>query len=255
MRVIGTWKNRLDYEESIQLADQLAAWLEARPLELELSICPPMIALAGVRESLPETVRMGSQNLIWDADNSFTGETSARSLKALGCDLAMIGHSERRVHLGETDEQVALKVATALDHALVPLVCLGESYDERKAGETTAVLERQIQPLLPRLRELDDPEAVLIAYEPAWAITTNKEKLPANPQLAEDDHLWLRNFLAENLPEIGRTIPLVYGAGVNATNVAEFLAVENIDGVLVGGASQSIASLTELLALADTVTA
>ena len=246
MRVIGTWKNKVGYFESQELARQLAEWMPGHLGEVSLTVCPATLALADVRRILPTDVTVGAQNVIWDAPNSFTGETSAESLKEVGCEIVMVGHSERRTFLSETDEQVSLKTNTILEHGLTPLVCVGETYDERVGEQTAEVIERQLTSIVEILKSWPE-KTVLIAYEPAWAITTNKQKLPANPQLAAVDHALIRGFLDSALPAAKGKIELIYGAGVNVSNVVDFITTENVDGVLVGGASQSFSSFTELI--------
>ena len=164
----------------------------------------------------------------------------------------MIGHSERRTYLGESNEQIANKLRAALKAGLGALVCVGETYSERIDGATERVLTEQIEALRPVLEEFG-LEGSRVAYEPAWAITTSEQSLPANPSLATKDHDFLRNLLIDKLGQPGESVPLIYGAGVNLGNVVEFAEIDNVDGVLVGGASQTLESLTTLIERLETV--
>lgn len=208
-------------------------------------ICPSAIALVEIRNVLPSTVQVGAQNIGWDSDHALTGEISASAVKESGASFAMVGHSERRTFLGETNQQVVMKVQTLIAHALTALICIGETYEERLNGKTEAVLREQIDSLIPAIQTADmDP---LIAYEPAWAITTNAQKLPADPELAAKNHDFIREYLVQCLGEKAENFELIYGAGVNPSNAAEIAALKNVQGLLVGGASQKAESFLELI--------
>lgn len=245
--VYGTWKNQLDHRASVALAKEVAAAAPALSAMADLTVFPPMISLPEVAGILGDHFAIGSQNVTWDAEHALTGETKASSLAAMGCAVVMVGHSERRVHLGETDEQVVRKAESVLAHGMRALVCIGETYDERIAEASHEIIRGQLQSFQHAIQSLDDPGRLVLAYEPAWAITTNEKSLPANPELAAEDHRFIRTELERLVPEQAAELKLVYGAGVNASNVGEFLAIPDIDGVLAGGASQSIEKLTALL--------
>jgi triosephosphate isomerase len=244
--LIGTWKNKLDLRESVTLAASIGAWLEEHEVEIELQLLPPVVALTQVASELSSRVSLGCQNIGWDAAHALTGETSAASARQAGAQFVMIGHSERRTYLGETDDQVAKKLESALRGGLGALVCIGETYAERIEGATESVIVEQVASIEPLLADTEGRQ-VRIAYEPAWAITTSEQRLPADPGLAERDHAFIRRLLIERLGARGAEIPLIYGAGVNVDNVADFAAIDNVDGVLVGGASQSLESLVGII--------
>ena len=245
MRVIGSWKNRLNHTQAVALAREIAAWPASAIDGLDVTLMPPMISLPDIRAVLPRTSSVGCQNVVWDAPNAFTGETSVAAAAEAGASIVMIGHSERRTFLGETNQQVALKVASVFAAGLTPLICVGETFEERQAAMTRQVIASQLRALYPMLAEHAD--GVLVAYEPAWAITTNAQSLPADPAIAAMDHAWLRSHLVEEVGDAARSVPLIYGAGVNEGNAGVFAATDDVDGVLVGGASQQSDTFLRLL--------
>ncbi len=248
LKVFGTWKNALTCSQSVELATTLAAYLQTRPVPFDLFLCPPMIALESVQRLSTGAFRLTAQNMTWDDAVTHTGETSAKALREIGCRYVMLGHSERRSHLGETDLHVARKVATAVQNGLVPLICVGETREELDAGRTQQVIAAQINTFLPAIESIDDPKQLMIAYEPAWAITTSVSPVPPDPKAAQGNHEQIRELVArERGSDFARGVAIVYGAGVNVSNVADFLRQPDIDGVLVGGASQEARRFIELL--------
>jgi triosephosphate isomerase len=177
---------------------------------------------------------VGVQNIYWEASGAFTGEVSAGMAAAAGATHTLIGHSERRHVFGETNEEVGWKVQAALEAKLVPVVCVGETIEERKAGRLDEVILQQVDAVLPILAEHPDAR-VLVAYEPVWAIGTGET---ATPQDASEAHGILRRRLGEVLgEERGHALPILYGGSVKPGNAAELLGAPEVDGVLVGGAS------------------
>ena len=232
--VVGNWKMHGTLAEARALATALRDGLR-RPRGVEVVICPPFTALAVVAEILTGSpLRLGGQDCHWEAAGAYTGEVSPAMLVELGCRYVLVGHSERRRELGETDEQISRKVQGALAHGLTPVLCVGETADERRQGLTFTTIEGQLRAGLSGLA----PEAivqVVLAYEPVWAIGTGNNATPAQ---AGEVHGYLRGLLSElTSKEMAQTIRLLYGGSVKADN-ADALAVEpEIDGVLVGGAS------------------
>jgi triosephosphate isomerase (TIM) len=205
-------------------------------------IFPPALSLAAVRNALGgrSDIQLGIQNIHTEAKGAFTGENSAPMAKDAGARLALVGHSERRHIFGETDDATAKKCALALQHGLVPLLCVGEKIDQREKGETDAVVLRQLRSGL----SLVDPGAlakVLIAYEPVWAIGTGKTATPAD---ASAVHSVIRNELSRivNSAETASSIPILYGGSVNRDNARSLLDAADVDGLLVGGASLEASS-------------
>jgi triosephosphate isomerase len=232
--IAGNWKMNLDRAGSVALAAGVAARAGEFP-RADLVVCPPLVYLAAVAEKLEgSTVGLGAQNMYFEGSGAFTGETSAAMLFDVGCQYVIVGHSERRQLLGETDAVVLKKTQAALAAGLVPIVCVGETLAEREAGRTHAVIEEQFCGSLAELSAADIGRVVL-AYEPVWAIGTGKV---ATPQQAEEVHTDLRGMLSSRYnAAVSATIRLLYGGSVKASNAAELLKQPNIDGALVGGAS------------------
>ena len=196
---------------------------------------PPAISFGAVAGALGERpdIQMGVQNIHWEDKGAFTGETSAPMARDAGARATLVGHSERRHVFGETDEETALKCAAAARAGLVPMLCVGETLEEREAGRTEEVVLRQLRAGLSRL-ESAQLATVMIAYEPVWAIGTGRN---ATPDDAAAVHGAIRATLRDIVGEKGATTPILYGGSVNRGNVAALLAADQVDGVLVGGAS------------------
>lgn len=247
-KLFGTWKNKLTPMRSIALAREMVAYVRSHPLTIEISICPSMAALHAIAAEVAGVMPLTAQNVVWDAPNSFTGETSADTLVEIGCKYVMLGHSERRLYLGEDDTQVSRKVETAIQHGLVPLVCVGEFYQDFKENRTEEVIRAQMAAIMPCLQACNSPDQFLIAYEPAWAITTSKEAIPCDPALAQQRHRLIRSILIQDLGDtFAENVSLIYGAGVTNENIGQFLDQADIDGGLAGGASQSIEKFSSLI--------
>jgi triosephosphate isomerase len=202
---------------------------------VDLLVCPPFAYLVPVSEIVKGTpVALGAQNMYHEANGAFTGETSAAMLLDAGCSYVILGHSERRHILGETDAAVNKKTRAALAAGLTPIVCVGELLDEREAGETSVVIRRQFDGSLADV-PADQIERVIIAYEPVWAIGTGKV---ATPQQAEEVHAELRGLLTKRYNDkAAGNVRILYGGSVKPSNAGDLLSQPNIDGALVGGAS------------------
>ena len=202
---------------------------------VDLVVCPPFVSLAAVRDAVAGSgVSVGAQNMHADGNGAFTGEISPPMLVGL-CEYVIIGHSERRQFFGETDDSVGRKVAAAVAHELRPIVCVGETLSERESGNAAEVIRWQVTSALAEL-DAGDADGLVIAYEPVWAIGTGRA---ATPEIA--DQIMggaIRSTVAAVLGlDVAAAVPLLYGGSVNAANAAEFAAVENVNGALVGGAS------------------
>ncbi len=232
--IAGNWKMNLDRAGSVALAAGVVARAGEFP-RADLVVCPPNVYMAAVAEKLQGSkVGLGAQNMYFEGSGAFTGETSAAMLLDVGCQYVILGHSERRALLGETDALVLKKTQAALAAGLVPIVCVGETLAEREAGRTHAVIAEQFTGSLAAL-SAEDIGRVVIAYEPVWAIGTGKV---ATPEQAEEVHTDLRGMLTGRYnAAVSETIRLLYGGSVKASNAAELLKQPNIDGALVGGAS------------------
>jgi triosephosphate isomerase len=209
--------------------------LYARRSGRSVYIFPPAASLAVVAEELRERpdIHVGVQNIHWEDKGAFTGETSAPIARDAGARVALVGHSERRHVFGETDEQTALKCAAAVRAGLTPMLCVGELLEEREAGKTEEVVLRQLRAGFKEM-EPEKVAASMVAYEPVWAIGTGRTATPAD---ASAVHSAIRSALQELIGERAAKVPILYGGSVNRNNVADLLAAENVDGVLVGGAS------------------
>ncbi len=210
MLIAGNWKM---FKTQAETRTFCAAF--EPPDGVEAVICPPYTSLAAAVES---ELTVFAQNVHWAGDGAFTGEISIAMLKELGVSGAIVGHSERRQYFGETDEGTARRAAAALAAGLRVIACVGELEAEREAGETEAVLRRQVSTLAPH-------PALVVAYEPVWAIGTGKT---ATPEIAQEAHAFIKSLL---------DAPVLYGGSVKPENAAELLAQPDVDGALVGGAS------------------
>lgn len=213
--------------------------------KVEIVVCPPFTSLVAVAEVLKgSNIGLGAQNLYWEKSGAFTGEVSAPMLKALGCTYVIIGHSERRTYFHETDETVNKKIFAALAEGLKPIVCVGETLEEREKGETFNVIKRQVTNGLARL-SAEHMQTVVIAYEPVWAIGTGKT---ATPEQAQEVHAFIRKLLTEMF---GKTTAdatrIQYGGSVNASNATTLMNQPDIDGALVGGASLKADSFEKIV--------
>ncbi len=198
----------------------------------EVVLCPPSVYLAAVADAVAGTpVELGAQNLYAADDGAYTGEINSAMLTDVGCRFVILGHSERRALMGETDAQVCEKLHAALAGNLIPIVCVGETLADREAGKTEQVVETQVRGSLDALDEVR-AAGIVIAYEPVWAIGTGKT---ATPEQAEEVHALIRKLLGELFtPEVAAQIRIQYGGSVKPGNAKELLGQPNIDGALVG---------------------
>lgn len=240
----GNWKMYKTSAEAEALVKELAAGLNKKDGR-EYVIFPPFPYIKDVSVKCSGTpIKTGAQNLYHEKQGAFTGEVSPSMVKDCGCTFALIGHSERRHIFQETDADVNKKVRAALDAGLEPMVCVGELLDEREKGETAKVLDRQIREGLAGF-SAEDFARITIAYEPVWAIGTGKV---ATPEMADEAHKIIRNILTETAGEaVAGTMPVLYGGSVKPDNIEGLYKMENIDGVLVGGASLESASFLKII--------
>jgi triosephosphate isomerase len=232
--IAGNWKMNTDRAGAVALAKSIINGVD-KYKAVDLLVSPPAIYLVPVGEVLAgSSVALGAQNMYHEANGAFTGEISAAMLRDVGCTHVILGHSERRHILGETDAAVNKKTLCALAAGLVPIVCVGELLAEREANQTAAVIRRQFDGSLAGV-SAEQIERTVIAYEPVWAIGTGKV---ATPEQAEEVHADLRKLLVERYNDRSAAkVRILYGGSVKAANAGELLARPNIDGALVGGAS------------------
>ncbi len=228
--VVGNWKMHGNFAANAELLQALLNLLPAQS-SVEVAVCPPFVYLPSVHEQLRHSaVKLGAQNLSTELQGAFTGEVSVWMLRDCGCNLVIVGHSERRQLLGELDVQVAAKALVALQHDITPIVCVGESLAEREANETLSVIARQLDALRSALND-DELRRIIVAYEPIWAIGTGRT---ATPEQAQEVHAFIREWLRSRSAEL---VPILYGGSVKAENARTLFAQNDIDGGLVGGAS------------------
>ncbi len=240
--VAGNWKMHKTSAEARRFARDLLRELP-RPMPCEAALFPPFTAVAALAEELKDTpVLWGGQDLHWEAAGAFTGAVAGEFLADLGCRYVLVGHSERRSLFGDSDDACARKFQAAVRAGLVPLLCCGETLTERDSGSTLAVLDRQLGAVL----GADAPAEFLVAYEPVWAIGTGRTATAA--QVAEA-HTWLRGWLETRLGALAADrVRLLYGGSVKPENAAELMALPDVDGVLVGGASLEPRSFLRIMA-------
>jgi triosephosphate isomerase len=230
----GNWKLNLTVKEAVALAGALKSQcfdVTGR----EIMVAPVFTALASVAAVLGDgPVRLGAQNLYWEESGAFTGEVSGPLLKDVGCSYVIVGHSERRQFFGETDASVNRRTAAARAAGLIPVVCVGESLDEREAGREQEVVEGQVTGALKGF-SADEVSEMVLAYEPVWAIGTGKTATCAQ---ANEIHAFIRGLLSRDFGDIvSDRVRILYGGSVKPGNVDELMAEPHIDGALVGGAS------------------
>ncbi len=244
--IAGNWKMNKIIAETAALIKEMAPQLDAIP-GVEKVVCPPFTALMAAKEAIGGAeIGLGAQNMYWEEKGAFTGQVSPVMLAEL-CQYVILGHSERRQYFGETDDGVNLKIVAALAHGLVPIVCVGESLAQRKAGQTEEWVADQVQAALMGL-PAHQVRRLIIAYEPIWAIGTGV------PATAEDANAVIagtvRGALSEMYGhEVAQAVRIQYGGSVQPANTTEFMALPDIDGALVGGASLKAYDFVEIVRL------
>ena len=242
--IAGNWKMHKNVSESIALVSQLKEMV-ADAKGVEVVVAPPFTALAAVAQVLKgSNILLSAQNTFWEESGAYTGEVSPSMLKDIGCACTIIGHSERRQYFGETNETVNKKLKTSLKASLLPIVCIGETLEERETGKTLKVIEEQVRGGLKGLSSAE-MEKVVIAYEPVWAIGTGKT---ATSEQAQEVHLFIRKVIAELFgSKLAESLRILYGGSVKADTIDELMAQKDIDGALVGGASLKADSFARIV--------
>jgi len=232
--IAGNWKMNMNHKQAGELAEGIVEKV-ADITGIDIVLCPPFTSLNAVRNIIKDTgISLGAQNMHWEEKGAFTGEISANMLLTLDCNYVILGHSERRAYFHETDEVVARKVKAAIESGLIPIVCVGETRDEREAAVTEKVVETQVRGAFEGLSSelLDD---AVIAYEPIWAIGTG---LTATSEQAQEVHAFIRKLLNGMFGiEVAEKTRIQYGGSMKPSNAHELLNEPDIDGGLIGGAS------------------
>jgi triosephosphate isomerase len=242
--IAGNWKMFKTEEEAVLFTEELARRV-ADVQDREILICPPSLYIHPVVHALVDSsVMVGVQNIFWEDQGAYTGEISAPMARSTGARFAVIGHSERRQYFAETDDTVNKRLMACLKASLTPIVCVGESLEEREARRTLDVVGSQLGKGLKGVPAKDAPHLV-IAYEPVWAIGTGKT---ATPQLAQEVHAFIRSVLKGIFgEEPALAIRILYGGSVKPDNIDDLMAQADIDGALVGGASLEAASFERII--------
>ena len=253
MLVVGNWKMNTRRADAAPLAHAVATAVgeeKAGAPSVGVAVCPPAVWLSDVATALAGTsVALGAQTMHAADNGAFTGEVAAPMLADLGCRFVILGHSERRQLFGETDAGVGEKVQQALAHGLVPIVCVGETLDERDAGTAESVVIRQLDAALDGVA-ISDAAALVVAYEPVWAIGTGRTAAPEDAQAV---HAVLRARLRERFGNVGASVKLLYGGSVKPGNAADLFSQPDLDGGLIGGASLDAAAFAAIVAAARKV--
>lgn len=248
--VIGNWKMNGDLAANAVLLNEIAAGLKSdlkhasgRALksdagQAEVVVCVPFPYLAQCRDLLRDAgvatdIALGAQDVSMHDAGAYTGDTSASMLREFDCRYVIVGHSERRAYCAESDDMVAAKAAAALAKGLTPIVCVGETLAQREAGQTAAIVKQQLDAVL-RVIPAEALQQIVIAYEPVWAIGTGNT---ATPQMAQEVHAILRARLMQQNPTAGANVSILYGGSMKPDNANALLAMDDIDGGLIGGAS------------------
>lgn len=242
--IAGNWKMYKTNPEAVQAASAIKG-LTADEDRVDIMIAPTNTALAAVADAIKGTpVALGAQNVHWESEGAYTGEVSAQMLTSVGCSHVIIGHSERRQYFGETDETVNRKIRAAVAAGLVPVMCIGENETQREQGLTFSILDKQIQNGLKNFF-LNDLSSLVLAYEPVWAIGTGKT---ATTQQAQEVHAHLRHWFGQAFGEdFSLKLRILYGGSVKPANIKDLMAMPDVDGALVGGASLDPESFSRLV--------
>ena len=236
MLIAGNWKMNTDADGAAALATEVAQAVSSFG-DVRVAVCPPLVSLSVVHVALAVSnthVTLGAQNMYFEDTGAYTGEVSATMLKSVGCSYVIIGHSERRQYFGETDKSVNRKTLKAMEYGLTPIVCVGETLEERDAGHEREVVRRQVVEALKGI-SLTDADQLVIAYEPVWAIGTGRT---ATPEQAQEIHQFIRTLLNDQFGgDMGSSIHILYGGSMKPGNAPELLGQPDVDGGLIGGAS------------------
>ena len=245
--IAGNWKMNKTATEAAEFARELVAEV-GNQSEVHVTVCPPFTALASVGPVLANsTIHLGAQNLFPDTNGAYTGEVSPGMLRDLYVGYVILGHSERRQVMGEKNDFINRKVLSALKSHIRPILCVGETLEERESAKTLEVIQSQLKGCLKDVSK-EDAERLIIAYEPVWAIGTGKN---ATPEQAQEVHAAIRGFLSTLYNStIARKIPLLYGGSLKPENAESLLTQRDVDGGLIGGAALEIRSFARIIEIA-----
>ncbi len=242
--IAGNWKMNKTAPEAVDTARKLIE-LTQDATDVEVMVAPTLLSLPAVAKTIQgSSLKLGAQNLYHESQGAFTGEVSADMVKAAGAEYVLIGHSERRQLFNETDASISLKIKAAVQAGLKPVLCIGETENERDEEKTFLVLDKQVRSGVESSRS-HELQHLVLAYEPVWAIGTGKT---ATVEMVDEVHTFLRNLLADLLSkELADKIRILYGGSVKPGNAKELMAIEDVDGALVGGASLEAETFSEIV--------
>mgnify|MGYP001155539958 CR=1 FL=1 len=244
--IAGNWKMNLTRAEGVRLVEAIAEGIQGVK-GVDVLVAPPFTALGALREAVGKAgIFLGAQNMHFEASGAFTGEVSGRMLQDAGCTHVILGHSERRSLFGEDNDVVDLKVKAAAFLGLIPVVCVGESLEEREANRTFDVIREQLDGSLKNYRADERmPPSSVLAYEPVWAIGTGRT---ATPEQAQEVHQFIREWIVETFDSAAaEQVRILYGGSVKPENIADLMSRPDIDGALVGGASLKAESFVPII--------
>lgn len=240
--IAGNWKMNGSRQFAVELVEKLQPVAEELSSSVEVVVAPPYVLMTTVGQYCSSGLKMASQDVSSFDGGAYTGEISADMLVDMGCRYSIVGHSERRALFGDTNELVAKKVVKSLEKDIAPILCVGETLEERETGKTLDVIREQIVSALKELNE-QQLKNVVVAYEPVWAIGTGKT---ATPEQAQEVHAFIRKEIAGMSESVAELMPIIYGGSVKADNAVSLFAMNDIDGGLVGGASLKFEEFAEI---------
>lgn len=236
--IVGNWKMNATHLDAIQMIQKLSYRLEEDDYKrVDVVVAPPFTALRSAQtviEADRMQIQLGAQTVHWDEEGAYTGEVSAKMLNRLAVSYVIVGHSERRRYFGETDEMVNKRIRAVLGGDMTPIVCVGESLEQREAGDAESVVTTQLKGALHRL-DADQVSALTVAYEPVWAIGTGRTALPDDAGLMAE--VIREALIGHSNSEAAESVRILYGGSVNAANIRDIMAKKHVNGALVGGAS------------------
>lgn len=244
--IAGNWKMNLNLQQAASLVKSIREGITDLQ-GVDVLVAPPFTAMPTVKEAIGDAkILLGAQNMHWEKHGAYTGETSGPMLLEVGCTHVILGHSERRIHFKESDEMIDLKAKAAVELGLVPIICIGETLQEREMGQTFEVVKKQLDHSLKSFRvKRALPSSAVLAYEPVWAIGTGRT---ATPEQAQEVHRFIRGWIAENFgADTAGLIRILYGGSVKPDNIKELMQKPDIDGALVGGASLKAESFVPII--------
>lgn len=241
--IAANWKMNKGIKEAVSFVKDFKK-LVKNAKNIDIVVCPPFTLLLKLNELLKNSgIKLGAQNMHFEEKGAYTGEISPSMLKDAGCEYVILGHSERRQHFNETDDLINKKVKSALKNKLKPILCIGETLQQRNNNKTIDIIKTQLENCLNNVNEYE-MKSVVVAYEPVWAIGTGKN---ATPEQAEEAHKFIRSLLLKIYnKKISDNVKIIYGGSVKPENTKDLMAMKNINGALVGGASLDPKSFAEI---------